>query len=397
MSGQTSYSAVELMAAEFPEPRFAVPGIIAEGLNLLVGAPKLGKSWLTLNAALAVASGGRAFGQVPVEPGEVLYLALEDGPRRLKRRLEMILRDEPPPDGLQFETRWPPFDTGGLDDLRAWLTMHPQCRCVVVDVIARLRSPLRDKVDRYMADYMMAEQMKTVADEHAVAIVGVHHTRKASSDDFIETVSGTNGLAGAADTVVVLKRSRGQADAALHITGRDVEERELALSFSAEVGTWSLLGDAREWAMSETRRLILECLRDSGPLSPKQVAEETDLEYENTKKSMRRMLADDQLTTDGSGKYAVPLQSMSLQSLVSPVPEPERDSLVSPVPEPESERDSRDRRDRVLPPPPMTENASGPEPWTFPGDLAPCIVCHEPCRSLDPQGRRRHLTCELAS
>jgi hypothetical protein len=63
---RTSYSAVELLATTFPEPRWAVPGILAEGLTFLAGAPKLGKSWLALNVSLAIASGGRALGQIPV-------------------------------------------------------------------------------------------------------------------------------------------------------------------------------------------------------------------------------------------------------------------------------------------------------------------------------------------
>ena len=304
MITKTSWTADEIMATDFPEPRFAVPGIVPEGLSLLVGAPKLGKSWLTLNLGIAVASGGRALGKIPTDAGEVLYLALEDGPRRLKGRLTMALGNDPAPSGLHFATEWPPLDDGGADEVSAWLDLHPDTRLVVVDVIARLRSPVRDRNDRYLADYLVAEQIKKVADQHNVAIVAVHHTRKAAAEDFLESVSGTNGLAGAADSIVVLKRSRGQADATLHVTGRDIEEQELALRFASEIGTWSLLGDADEWRMSETRRHIIDAIRDADqPLRPKQIAEEADAEYGVVKHLVRKMVDDNQLATDGRGHY----------------------------------------------------------------------------------------------
>jgi hypothetical protein len=313
---RTGYTAVELLATDFPEPRFAVPGIFAEGLNLLVGSPKLGKSWLALNVAIAVASGGRALGKVPVELGEVLYLALEDGPRRLKKRLEMVLGADPAPEGLHFETEWPPLIDGGAEDLGAWLGMHPDTRFVVVDVIARLRSPVKSNADRYLIDYMVAEEVKRVADQHSVAVVAVHHTRKAAADDFIDSVSGTNGLAGAADSIVVLKRSRGQADAVLHVVGRDVEEQELALNFDAHIGTWALLGDAEEWRMSETRRQIIEAIREAGPLQPKGIADALDLPRDLVRQTVVRMAKDDQLINT-AGTYSLPPVPPSQVSQVS--------------------------------------------------------------------------------
>jgi RecA-family ATPase len=237
----STYSARELMETEFPEPRFAVPALIPEGLTFFAGAPKLGKSWLALGLSIAIASGGHALGKIKVDQGEVQYLALEDSPRRLKGRLSSLLNGSGPPEGLSFETRWLPLADGGAEDIAAYVSTHPACRLVVVDVFARLRSPAKDSGDRYMHDYLAAEQLQKVASEHGVAIVAVHHTRKAAADDYIETVSGTFGLAAAADTVAVLKRSRGQADAEFRVTGRDIEEQSLALKFAPAVGTWSPL------------------------------------------------------------------------------------------------------------------------------------------------------------
>jgi hypothetical protein len=58
------FTADDLMTATFPEPRWAVQGLVAEGLNLLVGSPKFGKSCVCLGLGVARASGGRALSKV---------------------------------------------------------------------------------------------------------------------------------------------------------------------------------------------------------------------------------------------------------------------------------------------------------------------------------------------
>jgi hypothetical protein len=307
------------MRHDFPEPRFAVPGIVAEGLNLLAGAPKLGKSWFALNVASAVAYGGIALDAVSVERGEVLYLALEDPPRRLQSRLRLVLGDEPPPAGLFFETAWRPLLEGGDEMLDSWLGEHPACRLVVVDVFAKVRGVSNGNVNRYEADYAAMGLLKTIADRHACATVVVHHTRKAASEDFVDEVSGTHGLAGAADAILVLNRSRGSADATVKITGRDVEEAEHALRFDPEHGSWALLdGPADEYTVGETRRQILAYLREHGPAAPKQIADALGLDYELVKKTLQRMARDEQIGAANGTYY-----TLSPVSLLSPTPDSE--------------------------------------------------------------------------
>lgn len=306
-SRRTSYTAQELLGTDFPEPRFAVPGLVPEGLNFFAGAPKLGKSWLALNLALAVAAGGRALGKIPVERGEVLYLALEDPPRRLKQRIKIALGGEEAPRDLHFETHWPPLNEGGVEELETWLTAHPACRLVVVDVFSKVRALRADQTDRYLADYLAAGPLKALADRHRLACLALHHTRKAAADDFLETVSGTHGLAGAADAVLVMRRTRGRADAELSVTGRDVEEKEFALRFAPELGAWTLLGDAGEWALSETRRKVIVELRSAGsPLNPKTLADRTGASHDAARQTVARMAKDDQLVAHGDGTYSLP-------------------------------------------------------------------------------------------
>lgn len=312
------WTAAELMATNFPPPRWAVPGLIAEGVNLLAGAPKIGKSWAALNVAVAVAAGGRALGKVAVDPGPVLYLALEDTPRRLSDRLRKVLGGEPAPDGLAFVTACPALTDGGGDKIAAWLGEHPDARLVIVDVFARIRGRAADNASAYDVDYAAMGALKQLADRHSVAVLVVHHTRKATSEDFLHEVSGTNGLAGAADAVLVLKRMRGSADAELHVTGRDVDEHAYALSFDATLGTWAMLdGPAGDYALGDTRRAILRHLRTVEAATPKNLADALGLNYSTAKVTCKRMADDGQLDTDGQGHYFAPMQPVTAVSGVT--------------------------------------------------------------------------------
>jgi AAA domain len=301
---RSSWAADELMAMEFAPPRWAVPGFLAEGVNLLAGPPKVGKSWLSLGLALDVAAGATTLGTVEVEAGPVLYLALEDTPRRLQSRMRKILDGRRAPHGLTLATTCPPLPEGGAAHIDGWLTRNPGARMVVIDVFAKVRGRPPAGVSAYDADYAAIGYAKRLADEHAVAVVLVHHVRKAGADDFLAEVSGTNGLAGAADATLVLKRPRGEADGILYVTGRDVDEAEHPLRFAPETGTWALLdGPAVDYTVSGTRAAILRNLRAFPGSTPRAIADATGIGYDNVKKACQRMAADGQLIADTAGRY----------------------------------------------------------------------------------------------
>ncbi|GAA2367328.1 AAA family ATPase [Streptomyces carpaticus] len=302
---RTAWTADELMAADFPEPKWAVPGIIAEGVSLLAGPPKVGKSWLSLGLGLSVAAGGRAFGSVPVDGGPVLYLALEDTPRRLQSRMGKILGSSPAPVGLTLATACPPLPQGGGEAIAQWLERNPDARMVVIDVFAKMRGTSAPGSSAYDADYAAVGHAKRLADHFGVAIVLVHHVRKAASEDFLTEVSGTNGLAGAADATLVLKRSRGQADGVLHVTGRDVDEAEYALHFAPDRGAWNLLdGPATDHTIGDTRAAILRHVRTHPGARPRDIATALpDIDADTIRRTCARMATAGQLTKDIKGRY----------------------------------------------------------------------------------------------
>ncbi|MFF7170455.1 AAA family ATPase [Streptomyces pseudovenezuelae] len=302
---RTAWTADQLMAAHFPEPKWAVPGILAEGVSVLAGPPKVGKSWLSLGLGLSVAAGGNAFDSVPVQGGPVLYLALEDTPRRLQTRMAKLLGGQPAPAGLTLVTECPSFPQGGTEAIAQWLERNPDARMVVIDVFAKMRGPAPAGISAYDADYVAVGYAKRLADHYGVAVVLVHHVRKAGSDDFLTEVSGTNGIAGAADATLVLKRARGQADGILHVTGRDVDEAEYALSFQPASGAWHLLdGPVTDHTVSDTRATILRYVRAHPGAKPKDMATELpQVDLDTIRRTCNRMADAGQLTKDPGGRY----------------------------------------------------------------------------------------------
>jgi hypothetical protein len=232
-----------LDSIEFPPLRYAVPELLPEGFTLLAGSPKVGKSWLVLDMLLSIAEGGRALGSIPIpKPRPVLYLALEDGDRRMKDRQRTILNGRNGSPNFAFLVDCPyPFST-----IRAWLRNHDGA-LVVLDTLGKVMEDGKPGDNSYQRDYKMAGEFKRIcADFPGVSIVAVHHDRKAASDDFVQSVSGTNGIAGAADTIMILNRARNSDNGLLKVTGRDVLESEYALIRSGP--SWQLHGGTLESA-----------------------------------------------------------------------------------------------------------------------------------------------------
>jgi len=298
-------TAADLMSAELPPVRWCVRGVLPEGVTLLAGKPKLGKSWLALGLCVAVAAGGVALGTRQVEQGGVLFLALEDNRRRLQKRLGKMLCG-PAPTGLEMATTWPKLDEGGVEALRAWLVEHPEARLVAVDTLAKIRPRTRGQ-NIYQEDYAALEELLPLAAEHEVAIVVVHHTRKMTAADPLDEISGSTGLTGGVDGVLVLKRDRGKADAVLHVDGRDIEEpAEYALKWDAETAGWTIVGDAEEHRTSEIRKAILEVVSNTDePIGPTDVADALDESVNKIKQRMYQMSKDGELRVVSRGRYVI--------------------------------------------------------------------------------------------
>jgi hypothetical protein len=296
------FTADALLARDLPAPRFVVEGLIPHGLTVLAGPPKIGKSWLGLALALAVGTGSKLFARYDTPTAEALYLALEDTPARLKSRLQQLKAKDA--ERLHLFTEWPREDNDGLLALDRWLSAHPDCRLVVIDTLARMRAARSERSDLYFHDYEGIAALKRIADTRGIALVLVHHLRKADAADPFDRISGSTGITGAADTNMVLTRARSSADAELSITGRDINEQSLALRFDA--GAWTAMGEANTYRMSQERQQIIQAIRSLGrPASPSEVATFLGKERRGVNKLMFAMTSDGELKWTQGGKYVV--------------------------------------------------------------------------------------------
>ena len=242
MTGGASFNAQWLMGQVFPPTAYVVPGIIPEGMTLLVAAPKIGKSWMVLGLGVELSNGGNAFGSIPVgNPRPVLYLALEDGKRRLQDRLVRLNPSEVS-HRLEFMTDIPNGQV--IATISEFMTQHagldPVC---ILDTLGKVMPPAGNG-SQYGHDYSVLSALKATADAvPGSSLVIVHHTRKMDGGDFLDAVSGTQGIAGAADTVLVLRRERHDDRATLQVTSRDAAEGEYSLTLT-DTGAWQLDGES---------------------------------------------------------------------------------------------------------------------------------------------------------
>lgn len=290
----------ELMTKEFEPLTYLVADVLPEGgLTLLVGRPKVGKSWFALQVACALSAGGFALGlDTPLPQRRVLYCALEDGLRRLQRRIQ-LLGTVYDPDAFHVVTELSPLDRGGLDELRD-LMRETQAQVVFVDVVARILPRRRRNDGVYQSDYDAFALLKDLTVAEGVTLVAVHHESKAPNEDPLMRVSGSTGLTGAVDAVLTLSKPRGEQLGTLFVTGRDVEkEGEYAISFTA--GKWYLEGDAKTVRMSEERRAILQAIEAlGGKATPKQIAEYLEKNASTTRVLLAKMKAAGELQYDGT-------------------------------------------------------------------------------------------------
>jgi hypothetical protein len=299
------FTVEELMMMDFPDPVWVVNEFLPEGLTLLCGKPKQGKSFLALNVGVSIGYGGKALSSIDVSAGKVLYLALEDSPRRLKSRLADVLQGGDPPQRVHLYTRWPNADDDGLDLLDKWLAEHKDTVLVIVDTLEKFRAKRKHK-NIYAEDYEALSGLHELAGKYSAAILVIHHLRKTEAEDWIDTVSGSTGLSGAADTIMRLVRARGagQVDATLNIVGRDIEEKDLALQFDRDTKSWSLVGDAEEVARTRKQQEILDLLIESKePLAPKEIADILEKPAGKVRKSLYYMKSDGLVLQPEYGKY----------------------------------------------------------------------------------------------
>ena len=313
---------LDLFTKEFKPIRWAVHDILAEGCSILAGKPKCGKSIICLNLAIAIAAGTKAFCSIDVEPGQVLYLALEDVQRRLQTRLHQMLKGDDPKalQNIKIYTKWPKMGEGGLQKLDEKIKSISGIRLVMIDTLKKFRPVIKGNKSLYDSDYEPISAIKEIADKNNVSILLIHHLRKSDADDIMDTFSGSLGLTGATDTNLILERQTGNADAVLHINGRDVESAEYALRFQPGNMSWRILGAAQDVKSTDQRQVLYDALKDAGKaLSPKDIETLTKLKGHYIRKTLPLLIEDGSIKKEGRGLYIYNVGNNGNNGLKTPI------------------------------------------------------------------------------
>ena len=281
-----------LMDRPLEPPNFVVDTLISQGLHILAGSPKVGKSWLALWLAVTVAKGEPVW-NMSTKQGTTLYLCLEDSVLRIQNRLFEITEDAP--DSVHFCTECALIGQGLEEQVDAFIAAHPDTVLVIIDTLQMVR-PVHDAT--YANDYRDLSVLKRLADKHGIAILLIHHLRKEKAEDVFHRISGTTAISGAVDSSFTLvEEKRGSGKARLTCVGRDIEYRELELR-RGEENVWELVSDSRvqpELLGDRIVYLLSELMRDRTEFigTPTELSERIDpvgVERISPKKVSRQIL-----------------------------------------------------------------------------------------------------------
>jgi hypothetical protein len=304
LSRRQGWTVRELLETEFPDPKWAVPGLLPIGLTMLAGRPKLGKSWLSLQMAIAVGTGGKLLG-LDVPKGKVLYLALEDSARRLKKRLEQ--QQAPKETDVKLYDEWPLLEDGGIVSIFQAVNEHGY-NLVIIDTISRALGRA-DQMDQGEMSSLLGS-LQRLAMDREITLLLVDHHRKAGSNgdgDVIDDVMGATSKVGVADAAMGLYRRRGERTATLKVTGRDIDDREMIITFDRELCCWQYEGEAEQVKSNTVQAEILEALEQLGGKATKtQVARFLGKQPSNISAEMNELVMKGRVTRGARDGREIP-------------------------------------------------------------------------------------------
>jgi hypothetical protein len=278
----------ELMAKEFPPLVYAVHGILPQGLAVLAASPKSSKSFMSLDFALGVATGGIALSTLRCTQGDVLYIGLEDSERRLKDRINLLSAYSAPDlSRIEFQS----IDSGwiagavGRGWIEEWAEGVESPRLVVIDTLRKAEPGLDEARNQYLEEQEVMLNYKRLADRYDMTVLMIHHNTKAADDgDWLNKFSGSKGITGGADTLLYIDFKRGERDGFLRIDGRDVVADDIPIYKPHAMPFWlaekapdslggQVLSETAAWEPSALQRGILALVGSSEGITFQMIAE----------------------------------------------------------------------------------------------------------------------------
>ncbi len=249
-----SFDAQELQSADIEPPSWIVEDVLPTGLAILCAPSKIGKSWMMMQLGIAVAE-GKSFLDFKTNQSGVIYYALEDSKGRLKDRMTKMLKGKKAPMNLRFVTQADTVDNGLLDKIKEEIKTFPNTKLVIIDTLQKVRGKAIRNESVYSGDYREMAVLKDFADKNRICLLFVHHLRKlADESDVFNMISGSTALMGAADSIFIISKKKRMDDSAqLSMTGRDIQQNDLIISFSKLDYKWIVQGTTEEIEIRKER------------------------------------------------------------------------------------------------------------------------------------------------
>ncbi len=289
-------TAAELKQKDFPPVRWAVDGIIPEGLTILAGDPKAGKSLMAVDICASIASGGKAFGSRSCVQGGAIYVSLEDPERRVKDRITRQCDEWP--DAFRLVT-------GGvvspvLPMLEEMLLIYPDTRCIVIDTLQYIVPAKPNNIPEYNHYYSVLDPLHALALESHVAIICITHKRKdaiVNGDNPFASIMGSAAISGTADSMMMLAKNHAKGkiidptipDGFLHIIGRELGADCLTLEFDSERMVWTISNEVVAKVEGNANWLLITKALQISPLTGKGIAEKTAMNPSTVRSCLSRM------------------------------------------------------------------------------------------------------------
>jgi hypothetical protein len=291
--------------ANYPDPEPIVDSILFPGLTILGGRPKVGKSWLALQLALALISTEKLCGYLEVrKPCRCRYVSLEDRDWQVRARLRKLTPRQAFLDKLDFYFELAPLLQGGLEHLDKSIVDDPVDVLIIDSLLAAVKQATRKNLDIMQADYNVVAMLRDLAAKRSVALVLIAHTRKAAGD-FLDLIQGTSGTTAAADAVWVLQRTPDGA-ATLSVTGREVETNVFGLKRENGLPEWIMTGEGEAISQSEARNDVVGLLSDSGPMKPSNIAQRLHKNISGVHRLLAGLTSSGLVVRTGYGTYQIP-------------------------------------------------------------------------------------------
>jgi len=306
-------SAEELQKKEIIPLKWIVKDLLPEGLTILAGSPKHGKSLFAMNVAIAAAMGKPLMNKFETSPGKILFLPFEDGERRFQKRINDIskgyLLDSAPKNLLIPQNCYfPELNASALALIEKFIDQY-DIQLVVIDTLgSAIPANKISQNYNYLSDYQMMKNYQQLATKKRISIIMIHHTRKAKAEVIFDEISGTRGITGASDVNMVLVKN--VSESLLYIQGRDIEDKIYKLNFSKDNFIYTFSGEEDQINITPERKKIIEVLTENPEeeMQVAKIAELTGKKREATSQLLRSMrLGGYVIEGSKSGYYKLPI------------------------------------------------------------------------------------------